>query len=80
MSFMTIKINKLKDCLKQYYSISNAIDKLPKHLNKNMSATSKHRFQTLKSLDGCIPMLPSNKYYTDCTSIKVLKFVIKHIF
>ena len=60
----------------------SAIDKSPigKHLNKNMSATSKHRFQTLKLLDGCIQMLPSNKYYVVYTSRKVLKFVIKHNF
>ena len=82
MSFITIKISKLKYCLKQYSSISSAIDKSPtgKHLNKNMSTTSKHRFQTLKLLDGCIQMLPSNKYYADCTSRKLLKFVIKHNF
>ena len=82
MSFTTIKINKLKYCLKQYSSISSAIDKSPtgKHLNKNMSTTSKHRFQTLKLLDGCIQMLPSNKYYVVYTSRKVLKFVIKHNF
>ena len=82
MSFITIKISKLKYSLKQYSSISSAIDKSPtgKHLNKNMSTTSKHRFQTLKLLDGCIQMLPSNKYYVDCTSIKVLKFVLKTIF
>ena len=82
MSFITIKISKLKYCLTQYSSIASAIDKslTSKHLNKNMSTTSKHRFQTLKLLDGCIQMLPSNKYYADRTSIKVLKFVIKHIF
>jgi len=45
-----------------------------------MSTTSKHRFQTLKLLDGCIQMLPSNKYYVVYTSRKVLKFVIKHNF
>ena len=80
MSFITIKICKLKYCLKQYSSISSTIDKLPtgKHLNKNMSTTSKHRFQTLKLLDGYIQMLPSNKYYVVYTSRKVLKFVIKH--
>ena len=82
MSFITIKISKLKYCLKQYSSIASAIDKSPtgKHLNKNMSTTSKHRFQTLKLLDGFIQMLQSNKYYADCTSRKVLKFVIKHNF
>ena len=37
-------------------------------------------FQTLKLLDGCIQMLPSNKYYTVYTSRKVLKYVIKHNF
>ena len=80
MSFITIKINKLKYCLKQYSSISSAIDKSPasKHLNRNMSTTSKHRFQTLKLLDGCIQMLPSHKYYVVYTSRKELKFVIKH--
>ena len=82
VSFITIKISKLKYCLKQYSSISSAIDKSPagKHLNRNMSTTSKHRFQTLKLLDGCIQMLPSNKYYVVYTSRKVLKFVIKHNF
>ena len=82
VSFITIKINKLKYCLKQYSSISSAIDKSPagKHLNRNMSTTSKHRFQTVKLLDGCIQMLPSNKYYVVYTSRKVLKFVIKHNF
>ena len=72
MSFITIKIIKLKNCLKQYSSISSAIDKSPtsKNLNKNMSTTSKHRLQTLKLLNGCIQMLPYNKYYADCTSRK----------
>ena len=82
VSFITIKISKLKYCLKQYSFISSAIDKSPtgKHLNKNMSTTSKHRFQTLKLLDGSIQMLQSNKYYADCTSRKMLKFAIKHNF
>ena len=62
MSFITIKISKHNYCLQHYSSISSAIDKSPtgKYLNKNMSTTSKHRFQTLKLLDGCIQILPSN--------------------
>ena len=39
VSFITIKISKLKYCLKQYSFISSAIDKSPtgKHLNKNVN-------------------------------------------